>query len=150
MIIEELVQKYHYKPLNKELSAKQRQLYLAALPKDFLVEGNLNCKLYDEKYNLIAYGYSRIVIGDYGAYVEIPLDKMILKNLIIKPGEEYRFKPEYSNVKYHWYCLKNNQDIKIYYQKHTVPYANYKPEMFYISPYELKIISVDLGEEKNE
>lgn len=150
MIIEELVQKYHYKPLNKELSAKQRQLYLADLPKGFLVEGNLNCKLYDEKYNLIAYGYSRIVIGDYGAYVEIPLDKMILEKLIIKPGEEYRFKPEYSNVKYHWYCLKNNQDIKIYYQKHTVPYADYKPEMFYISPYELKIISVNLGEEKNE
>lgn len=45
MMIEELVQKYHYKPLNKELSAKQRQLYLADLPKGFLVEGNLNCKL---------------------------------------------------------------------------------------------------------
>lgn len=140
MIIEELIQKYHYKPLNKELSAKQRQLYLAALLKGFLVEGNLNCKLYDEKYNLIACGYSRIVIGDYGAYVEIPLDKMILENLIIKPGEEYRFKPEYSNIKYHWYCLKNNQDIKIYYQKHIVAYADYKPEMFYISPYELRLI----------
>lgn len=150
MKIEELVSQYKYKPLNKELSAKQRQLYLAELPSYFAVEGNLNCKLYDTYNNLVAYGYSRIVIGDYGAYIEIPLDKMILENLIVKPGEEYRFNKNYTNVKYHWYCLRNNQDIKIYYQKHTVPYADYKPEMFYISPYELRIIHIDLGENVNE
>ncbi len=139
MTIEELVQQYKYKPLNKDLSAKQRKLYLAALPSYFQVNGNLNCELYDNLNNLVCYGYSRIVIGDYGAYVEIPLNKMILENLIVKPGEEYRFRPEYSNVKYHWYCLKNNQDIKIYYQKKTVLYADYKPEMFYIAPDDLRL-----------
>lgn len=150
MMIKELVELYKYKPLPKDLSKSQRQLYLDQLPSYFEITGNLNCNLYDNNYNLIAYGYSRIVIGDYGAYVEIPLDKMILENLIIKPGQEYRFNPKYSNVKYHWYCLKNNQDIKIYYQKHPVSYADYKPEMFYISPYELKIIHIDLGENNNE
>ena len=150
MTIDELVNWYKYKSLPKELSAKQRKLYLAELPSYFNIAGNLDCKLYDKHNNLIAYGYSRIVIGDYGAYVEIPLDKMILENLIIKPGQEYRFDLKYSNVKYHWYCLKNNQDIKIYYQKHPVSYADYKPEMFYISPYELKIIHIDLGENNNE
>lgn len=64
---------------------------------------------------------------------------MILNDIIVKPGEEYRFNPKYSNVKYHWYCLKQNLNIKIYYQKNTVKYADYKPEMFYISPYELQI-----------
>lgn len=139
MTIDELVQKYKYRPLSKELSAKQRQLYLAELPQNYNINGNLNCEIYDTLGHLVAYGYSRIVIGDYGAYVEIPLDKMILENLIVKPGQEYRFTPEFSNVKYHWYCLKNNGDIKIYYQKRTVSYADYKPEMFYISPYELRI-----------
>lgn len=139
MTIDEVIAKYKYKPLSAELSTQQRALYLAELPKEFDINGDLNCQVYDSFYHLIAYGYSRVVIGDYGAYVEIPLDKMILTDIIVKPGEEYRFEPEYSNVKYHWYCLKNNQDIKIYYQKHTVKYADYKPEMFYISPYELHI-----------
>ena len=71
---------------------------------------------------------------------EIPIEKMILDDIIVKPGEEYRFKPDYVNVKYHWYCLSKNHDIKIYYQKNTVAYADYKPEMFYISPYELRLV----------
>jgi len=59
---------------------------LADLPSCFDINGNMDCKIYDTLGHLIAYGYSRIVIGDYGAYVEIPLDKMILENLIVKPG----------------------------------------------------------------
>ena len=139
MTIEQCVNQYHYKPLPPDISAKQRKLYLAELPLEWNICGNDNCEIYDIYYNLVARGYSRIVIGDYGAFVEIPLDKMILNDIIVKPGEEYRFKADYINVKYHWYCLKQNHDIKIYYQKHTVAYADYKPEMFYISPYELHI-----------
>lgn len=143
-----LVQKYNYKPLPKDLSAVQRFYYLVNLPSYFRVEGDLNCDLYDRQYHLVAHGYSRVVIGDYGAYIEIPLEKMVLENLIVKPGQEYRFEPRYSNVKYHWYCLKENQDIKIYYQKHPVKYADYKPEMFYIAPDDLVIMGVDLNEEE--
>ena len=137
MTIEELVEKYKYRPLSKELSAKQRAIYLADLPSCFDINGNMDCKIYDNLGHLVAYGYSRVVIGDYGAYVEIPLEKMILENIIVKPGQEYRFSERYSTVKYHWYCLNTNQDIKIYYQKRTVSYADYKPEMFYISPYQI-------------
>ena len=115
MTIQELVNKYHYKPLNKELSSSQRQQYLQELPPIFSINGDLNCKVYDKFYNFISYGYSRIVIGDYGAFVEIPLDKMELNNLRIAPGQEYRFLPEYKNVKYHWYCLYKNTNIKIYF-----------------------------------
>ena len=140
MVVSELVKRYHYKPLSKELSAKQRAIYLAELPKEFNINGDMNCKVYDKEYNPISTGYSRVVIGDYGAYVEIPLYKMILDDIIIKPGEEYRFEPGYENVKYHWYCLYKNRDIKIYYQKHPVDYADYKPGMFYISPLELIVV----------
>ena len=140
MTIQQLVEQYHYKPLPKELSIKQRRQYEKELPSCFSLNGNLNCKIYDKYGHFLAKGYSRVVIGDYGAYIEIPLEKMILKDIIIKPGQEYRFLPEFKNVKYHWYCLNNNPDIKIYYQKKTVLYADYKPEMFYISPYELHII----------
>lgn len=140
MTVEQCVKQYHYKPLPKDISAKQRKLYLAELPKIWDVKGNLNCKIYDTYYNHVANGYERIVIGDYGAYVEIPLYKMLLDEVIVKPGEEYRFKPEYASVKYHWYCLNKNHDLKIYYQKNLVDYADYKPGMFYISPYELRVV----------
>lgn len=139
MTVEECINKYHYKPLPSLISQEQRKIYFDELPNEWNINGNLNCEIYDLFHNPIAKGYSRIVIGDYGAYVEIPLDKMILNDIIVKPGEEYRFNPKYANVKYHWYCLKQNLNIKIYYQKNTVKYADYKPEMFYISPYELQI-----------
>ena len=140
MTIEQCINQYHYKPLPPDVSAKQRKLYFKELPPEWDIHGNLNCEIYDTYYNPVAHGYSRIVIGDYGAYVEIPIEKMILDNIIIKPGEEYRFKPEYKNVKYHWYCLQQNHYLKIYYQKNRVAYADYKPEMFYISPYELRLV----------
>lgn len=140
MTAEECIKKYHYKPLPPDVSAKQRKLYIKELPPQWNLQGNLDCHIYDLEYNPIATGYSRVVIGDYGAYAEIPLEKMILTDIIIKPGEEYRFQPNYDNIKYHWYCLSKNHDIKIYYQKNTVAYADYKPEMFYISPYELRLV----------
>ncbi len=44
MTVNELVQKYKYRPLNKELSAKQRQLYLAELPYELRI-GEVNGSL---------------------------------------------------------------------------------------------------------
>lgn len=140
MTIQECVNLYHYKPLPPDISAKQRKLYFEELPPEWHIDGNDSCEIYDIYYNHVAHGYSRIVIGDYGAFVEIPIEQMILDDIIIKPGEEYRFAPDYTNIKYHWYCLKQNRDLKIYYQKHRVAYADYKPEMFYISPYELRLV----------
>ena len=36
---------------------------------------------------------------------------MLTNNFKVAPGQEYRFTERYKNVKYHWYCLKNNEDI---------------------------------------
>lgn len=133
MTIEQLVELYNYKPLPKELSEKQRKIYKDSLPSFLKLEGDLNCKIY-YKDILVSNGYNRIVIGDYGAYIEIHPDLMIKTNICVKPGQEYRFLEKYSNVKYLWYCLKQEQDFKIYYQKNTVKYADYIPKMCYISP----------------
>ena len=58
---------------------------------------------------------------------------MIRENIKVKPGQEYRFSERYSNIKYYWYCLKEAEEFKIYYQKNTVIYADYLPKMCYIS-----------------
>jgi hypothetical protein len=139
MTIQELVEKYKYKKLPKELSEQQREYYLSQLPSEFCLEGDFNCELYDLKGNKISNGYNRIVIGDYGAFIEIDVDHMLTNNLKVASGQEYRFTERYKNVKYHWYCLKNNEDIKIYYQRHTVSYADYKIDMFYIAPDEVNL-----------
>jgi hypothetical protein len=139
MTIQELVEKYKYKKLPKELSEQQRKYYLSQLSPEFCLDGDFNCELYDLKGNKISNGYNRIVIGDYGAFIEIDVDHMLTNNLKVAPGQEYRFTEQYKNVKYHWYCLKNNEDIKIYYQRHTVNYADYKVDMFYIAPDEVNL-----------
>ncbi|MDD3040422.1 hypothetical protein [Bacteroides sp.] len=87
---------------------------------------------------LLATGYNRIVVGDYGAYLEIPEKNIILPNICVKPGQEYRFNPEYK-VKYFWMMPRDNSHVKIYFQQRKVDYADYQPGMYYISPGEVKI-----------
>lgn len=89
--------------------------------------------LYDREGLQICSGYHRIVIGDYGAFVEIPESMICQENIMCKKGQEYREKDEkYKNVKYLWYTGKNTADCKIYLQKKTVDYADYVPGMMFI------------------
>ena len=136
--IDELVAKYNYKPLPASLSLVQLKLYQETLPQWCKIDGD-TCTIYAGSLP-IATGYDRIVIGDYGAYIEIPPRMMIIDNIQIKPGEGYRFQERYKNVKYYWLCPITTENVKIYWQKNTVKYADYLPERFYISPYEVNNI----------
>ena len=44
---------------------------------------------------------------------------------------------EGNKVKYLWLTIKDNSCIKIYYQKKSVDYADYKPGMLYVSVHEV-------------
>lgn len=138
---EELANKYYYKKLNKKLSKEVREKYLNNLPDGLNIKGNKDNKLYTLTGTLIANGYNRIVIGDYGAFIEFDKEQTIKENIKVKEGQEYRINDSNynKNVKYYWLTAKDNSNIKIYYQKRTVSYADYKPGMFYISPYEIKL-----------
>ena len=95
--------------------------------------------IYSRKGTLIANKMNRIVIGDYGAFIEIAPSDMVLPNIKIKEGQEYRINDEkYSQkVKYHWYTTKDESNCKLYYQQKFVTYADYKPGFWYISPHEV-------------
>lgn len=140
-LIENLAREYKYKPIPPLLSMQYRQDYLDSLPAGMLVQGNKNCRIYSKEGTLIACGYTRIVVGDYGAFIEFSPKQAIHNNIITKKGQEYRVNDiRYSkNVKYHWLTAKDNSDCKIYYQIKPVDYADYKPKMYYISPYDVKI-----------
>ena len=80
------------------------------------------------------------MIGDYGAFLEITGEQVNRDVIRVQPGQEYRLRePRYAeHIKYIWMTVPDGSDIKIYWQQRTVEYADYKPGMYYISPFEIR------------
>lgn len=68
-----LAKKYGYKPLSDDLSKQYREYFTNNIP-DFVAE-NYNQPLYTIHGILICSGFKRIVVGDYGAFVEFNLSQ---------------------------------------------------------------------------
>lgn len=82
--------------------------------------------------HLLARGYTRLVVGGRGAYIEFPPDLIDEDLLEPEPNEEYRLLPEwYSKVFYAWLRTKYGHK-KVYFQYKTVDYADYLPGYYYI------------------
>ena len=136
-LAEELAKKFHYNKLPPNLSKKIRDVYEKNIPSYYKENGN-NYTYYSLGYIPICKGFNRIVIGDYGAFIEFTPEQACKENFIIEPGQEYRLEDRYKNtIKYIWYRANSLTDTKIYYQLNTVTYADYKPGMYYISVYDL-------------
>ena len=135
---EDLAKRYKYRKLKESLSKEVRQRYIDNLPSFLSLTGSPNLKLYTLAGLLICEGYERIVVGDYGAFIEFSEDQLAKRHIDIKEGQEYRLSDKY-NVKYLWMTIKDTSDIKIYLQKNIVDYADYKVGMYYVSPYEVII-----------
>lgn len=135
-----------YKKLPEKLSTIARSLYASTMP-NFLEHNQPLYTIYGTK---VCDNFDRIVIGDYGAYVEFSSEQANKDLFTIAAGQEYRLEPRYSNVKYIWLTIEDGSEIKIYYQKKTVSYADYKPQKYYVSVYEVYpavIIQLYKGEE---
>lgn len=122
--------RFNYKRVRKELRPIAHNIYRNNIP-DF------NVPLKAPSGQTIASGYTRIVIGDYGAYVEFSKDQLLMP-LQMKRGQEYRMNNPQYKCKYVWYT-DFKQEVKIYYQLRTVDYADYKVGMYYISPFDLQL-----------
>jgi len=138
-----LAEKYKYKPLEKDLSEKYRNYYIENIP-DFLNINGDKASLRTSYGTIVCDGYERIVVGDYGAFVEFNGKQANSKLFKIKQGQEYRIHdPKYSkNVKYEWFTINDKNDIKIYKQKKAVLYADYKPKMYYVNVHEVIVSKV--------
>lgn len=136
---EQLAKQYHYKPVQPNLFLGDvRDRYLSSLPSWCALEG-AESTLETAEGTLLCSGYRRIVIGDYGAFVEIDPNQINAEVLRCQPGEEYRYTDERfaKNCKYLWLTVKDLSHCKIYHQKKPVEYADYLPDMYYVSPYEV-------------
>ena len=140
---ERLAEEYSYKPIQPNLFLGDvREKYRQALPEWCRMDGNPDCVLRSVNQGIaFATGYSRIVIGDYGAFIEIAPEQMVKDAIVVERGQEYRiFDPQYrEHCKYHWYTAKDNSHVKLYFQQKTVDYADYKVGMWYVSPYEITV-----------
>lgn len=132
-----LAKKYGYKPLASDLSMKYRQYFIDNIPEWLNIDGGSET-IYTKNNSPICDGYDRIVIGDYGAFIEFS-GSPYSNSFIIKQGQEYRvFDKQYSNgVKYIWLTIDDKSNIKIYFQKKKVLYADYIPRKFYVSVHEV-------------
>lgn len=135
-IEEKLAEKYNYKKLSDDLSEKYRQYFTENIPNFLSLDGG--GKLSTLKGTLLCNSYDRIVVGDYGAFIEFS-EKPDGTIFSIAPGQEYRiYDKQYSkNVKYEWYTIDDGSKVKIYKQKRRVSYADYKPKKYYVSVHEV-------------
>lgn len=117
LLQDRLAKEYKYKKLPFDISEEARLSYLSEIPASLKLEGDINFKLYSNKGTLFSTGYNRIVVGDYGAFIEFDTSQILRENIKIKNGQEYRVNDD----KY----------------KRTVEYADYSPERFYVSHYEI-------------
>lgn len=138
---EDLAKAYKYKPLPPMFREEALQYYRDNFPSGFCLDGDA-IPLFSPEGVKICDRYNRIVIGDYGAYVEIMADDIVHDNIKVKEGQRYRdFDPRYSkNVKYSWLTTKDSSDVKLYFQKKEVGYADYVPGRYYISPHECVLL----------
>jgi hypothetical protein len=131
-----LAKKYNYIPLPDELSDKYRNFFKENIPQFLRINGDTKT-LFTSEGTKICEGYDRIVIGDYGAFIEFS-NKPNDVEFIVQPGQEYRINDKkYSkNVKYIWLTIDDSSGIKIYQQKKKVRYADYLPKKYYVSVHE--------------
>lgn len=136
---EKLAKEYKYAPIGYNLFLGDiREKYRRALP-DWCKPDGDDVLCYTLSGTLFANGYRRIVIGDYGAFVEFSTEQILSDRLTVKPGQEYRIEDKnfIGRVKYHWLTISDHSGIKIYFQQKQVAYADYQVGMYYVSPYEI-------------
>lgn len=123
--------KFFYKPFHQEESLLLKQHYEEEL-KDSFLKYKPNGIFRNKNGTILANGYTRIVYGDYGAYVEFSASQINQDAIKSKwPGKPSR------PVKYIWMESKDNLKTKVYFQQGTVSYADYRVGMYYIDPKEL-------------
>lgn len=109
------------------------KVYKDNLPTGFDGGGD-NMPLFSLKGLKICGRYNRVVVGQYGAFVEILPEDIEHNNIKVKEGQEFRdFNARYSNTKYSLLTTKDNSDAKIYFQKKKTDNVDYVPGRYYIS-----------------
>lgn len=137
--VSELVKYFKYKPLANAASREARKYYAERISPLLSIDGSSE-PLFDSSGKLICNGYDRVVIGDYGSYIEFDAINANTDRFVIPEGQEWRLNlKRYPHVKYTWYTLKGSKsNVKLYHQINTVTYADYIIGKYYVSTDEVR------------
>jgi len=91
------------------------------------VSGNPTQEFYAVTGTLVAVGYLRVCIGGRGPYIEFKRDNFP-EGLLQKQLRPHYYFNEYRTIPDHLF---------VYHQLKPVNYADYRPGLFYISPFDL-------------
>lgn len=92
------------------------------------VSGNPSFPLFTSSRLHVARGFCRVVIGGRGPYVEFNDAQVVVESL--NPVEVVHYY-------YDEWRSADQSKLKFYRQKYRVDYADYKPGMWYATPFEL-------------
>lgn len=112
----------YYKPLDPERRDIIRAHYRSKLTLPEVGDGR---ELRTQSGTRVCKGYTRIVVGDYGAFVEFSQEQAFMGNFWRRGGE---------GRKYNWLTVRDQAEVKVYEQVGTVSYADYRVGMYYVSP----------------
>ncbi|MBU2652555.1 MAG: hypothetical protein KKA81_16645 [Bacteroidetes bacterium] len=86
-------------------------------------------------------GFTRVVIGDRGPYLEFSREQALLDRFSVPKNQQYRLTPAWKD-KVYYVEYRTPSGVMIYEQLRTVSYANYKVGMFYVSPWDVELVLV--------
>ncbi|MCX5879859.1 MAG: hypothetical protein NTY44_12200, partial [Deltaproteobacteria bacterium] len=103
------------------------------------VEGNDHTRFETKSGLHVATGYMRIVIGGRGPHIEFLPGHLIWESLHIPDAKKYKREHPWLRVRVDYVEWRTNEEsnVKVYEQKRTVEYADYKVGLLYISPFDL-------------
>lgn len=82
---------------------------------------------------VISTGFTRIVHGKRGSYLEVDSNYIVRDNIYIPKDVEWRQSPRYDYVYYDEYRSRDRSYTMVYLQRRRVAYADYKVGFWYMS-----------------
>ena len=77
--------------------------------------------------------FNRVVVGDRGSYFEFETEHLIKENVFIPTDAQWRITPKYWKNVYYYEYRTTVGNLKLYYQRKTVTYADYIVGKWYVS-----------------
>ena len=104
------------------------------------LEGNDHTRFETETGLHVATGYTQIVIGQRGPYIEFHRDNLVWDNLHMPEDKRYKATHPWKDRVYYFEWRTNDEaNVKVYEQKRKVDYADYKVGLLYVSPFDLLV-----------
>lgn len=134
--IQDMIKKYHYRPIPATVqTGSVKSYYRDRLPAWAKIKISRKYPLKTKQGDKLCEAYEKIVVGDYGAYVEISASHLLIDQFIYIDEQDISENIDTRQKSYMTFVLNTDPDFKILFQVKSVAYGNFIPGRFYVNPY---------------